>query len=100
MEDVRKMTSACRICAECKPRFCKPEPFHLIKATQPFERLNMDFKGPLPSVDKNVYFLTIVDEYSRFPFAFPCSDMTAATVIDCLCQLFSVFGMPAYVHPD
>jgi len=100
VEDVRQMTSACRICAECKPRFCKPEPSHLIKATQPFERLNMDFKGPLPSVDKNVYFLTIVDEYSRFPFAFPCSDMTAATVIDCLCQLFSVFGMPAYVHPD
>jgi len=73
---------------------------HLIKATQPFERLNIDFKGPLPSTDKNVYFLTIVDEYSRFPFIFPCPDMTVSTVIDCFCQLFSLFGMPAYIHSD
>ncbi|ROT83975.1 hypothetical protein C7M84_022849 [Penaeus vannamei] len=26
--------------------------------------------------------------------------MTAATVINCLSQLFSIFGMPAYVHSD
>ena len=44
--------------------------------------------------------LTIVDEYSRFPFAFSCRDLSSATVINCLCQLFSVFGMPAYVHSD
>jgi len=100
VEDVRRITNACRICAECKPRFCKPANAHLIKATQPFERLNIDFKGPLPSSDKCVYFLTIVDEYSRFPFVFPCQDMTVSTVIDCLCQLFSLFGMPAYVHSD
>ena len=100
VEDVRQMTNACKVCAECKPRFCKPQQSHLIKATQPFERLNMDFKGPLPSTDKNVHFLTIVAEYSRFPFVFPCQDMTASTVINCLCQLFVLFGMPAYVHYD
>ena len=100
VEDVHRMTNACRICAECKPRFCKPAKSHLIKATQPFERLNIDFKGSIPSTDKCVYFLTIVDEYSRFPFVFPCQDMTASTVIDCLCQLFSVFGMSAYIHSD
>jgi len=100
VEDVHRMTNACRICAECKPRFCKPAKSHLIKATQPFERLNIDFKGSIPSTDKCVYFLTIVDEYSRFPFVFPCQDMTASTVIDCLCQLFSVFGMSVYIHFD
>jgi len=100
VEDVRRITNACQICAECKPKFCKPVKSHLIKATQPFERLNVDFKGPLPSTDKCVYFLTIVDEYSRFPFVFPCPDMTASTIIDCFCQLFSLFGMPAYIHSD
>ena len=97
VEDVRRMTSSCKVCAECKPRFYRPENSHLIKATQPFERLNVDFKGPLPSTDKNVYFLTVVDEYTRFPFVFPCADMTTSTVISCLCQLFVLFGMPAYI---
>ena len=100
VEDVRQVVGSCRICAECKPKFHQPDKTRLIKATQPFERLNIDFKGPLPSTDKNQYFLNIVDEYSRFPFVFPCADMTTSTVIKCLCQLFAIFGMPAYIHSD
>lgn len=100
VDDVRNVVGSCRICAECKPKFHKPEMARLIKATQPFERLNMDFKGPLPSTNKNRYFLNIMDEYSRFPFVFPCADMTASTIIRSLCQLFSIFGMPAYIHSD
>ena len=46
------------------------------------------------------YILVIIDEYSRFPFAYPCRDMTATTVINCLTDLFSVFGLPEYVHSD
>jgi len=44
--------------------------------------------------------LTVVDEYSRFPFAFPCRSSDAETVISCLNQLFTLFGMPAYIHSD
>ena len=100
VDDVRRITNECKVCSECKPRFHRPEKTHLIKATQPFERLNIDFKGPLPSRDKNRFFLTVVDEYSRYPFAFPCADMTSSTVIACLVQLFTLFGTPAYVHSD
>ena len=100
VEDIKKMTAACSTCAELKPRFHKPAPSHLIKATQPFERLSLDFKGPLPSATRNSYLLTIVDEFSRFPFAFPCPDMTATTIIKCLCQLFAIFGMPSFIHSD
>ena len=63
VEDVRQMTKACRVCAELKPQFHSP-------ITQPFERLNIDFKGPLKS--NNTFFLNIIDEYSQFPFVFPC----------------------------
>ncbi|KAI3378313.1 hypothetical protein SNEBB_002032 [Seison nebaliae] len=100
LEDIRQVTGSCQICAECKPRFHQPVRAHLIKATQPFERLNVDFKGPLPSTDRNQYFLIVVDEYSRFPFVFPCSNTSASTVIDCLCTLFAIFGMPSYIHSD
>ena len=100
LEEIKKMTNACRICSECKPNFYRPPSAHLIKATKPFERLNLDFKGPLPSNNKNIYFLNIVDEYSRFPFVYPCPDVSAASVIKCLLSLFSIFGLPNYIHSD
>ena len=101
MEDIRSMTSGCKICAECKPRFyVPPDKVNLIKATQPFERLNLDFKGPLPSETKNKYILTVIDEYSRYPFAIPCPDITAGTVCKELYQLFSLFGVASYIHSD
>lgn len=100
LEDVRRTVNSCPICCECKPVFHRPDPVQLIKATQPFERINIDFKGPLPSNDKNKYFLNVVDEFSRFPFVFPCPDVSTPTVIKCLTTLFSLFGMPAYVHSD
>ena len=63
-------------------------------------RENIDFKGPLPTSNQNEYVLTICDEYSRFPFAFPCRDTSAKSVITHLRELFAVFGIPAYLHSD
>ena len=102
IDDVKALTSACPTCAKCKPRFYKPPHGSLIKATQPFERLSIDFKGPLPSSSssKNRYLLTVIDENSRFPFAYPCPDISTGTVIHCLDNLFSLFGMPSYTHSD
>ena len=42
----------------------------------------------------------IVDEYSRFPFAFPCASVDSKTVIAHFNQLFALFGVPAYIHSD
>ncbi len=80
MEDVKTMNRLCHICAEHKPRFYKSEPANLIKASQPFEQLNINFQDPLASNNNNRYFLTGIDgkfgcannEYSRFSFIFPC----------------------------
>lgn len=99
LEEVRKMTSDCPVCAEVKPRFMKHQG-HLIKATAPMERLNIDFKGFVPSNSRNRYILTVVDEYSRFPFAFPCPDLNSSTVIKCLTEIFTIFGLPAFIHSD
>ena len=100
VEEIKKMTAGCPVCAEVKPRFYKPKRQNLIKATQPMERLSLDFKGPLPTNTKNRYLLSVIDEYSRFPFAFPCKDMTTPTVKSALNQMFAIFGMPQYVHSD
>ena len=100
LSEIHEMTSSCNECLEVKPQFLNSHDAQFVKATQVFERLNIDFKGPLPSVSNNRYILTVIDEYSKFSFAFPCSDMTPNTIIQCLTQLFSIFGMCSYIHSD
>ena len=86
------------MCSELKPQFYRAETGTLIKATQPMERLSIDFKGPLKSTSRNTYMLTVVDEYSRFPF--PCPNTLSSTVIRCPDQLFTLCGTPSYIHSD
>lgn len=92
------MTTSCSVRVELKPRFNKPQDMHLIKVTTPFERLDLDFKGPLPSQVKNKYILTITDAYSRFPFVYAC--LTENAVIETFLVVFSLFGTPSYIHLD
>ena len=73
---------------------------HLIKTVCPFERLSLDFKGSLPSTNQNRFLIIISDEYSRFPLAFPFRDTSAKSIISGLDQVFSMFGMPAYIYSD
>ena len=100
LDQVRQVVRSCTVCAEIKPQFFKRETVHLIKATCPFEGLIPDFKGPLPSTNQNRFLITIINEYSRFPFAFSCRDTSAKSIISGLDQVFSMFGMPAYIHSD
>ena len=100
LEDIKQMTARCTTCCEIKPSFFKGQNSPLIKATKPWERLSVDFKGPLPTSSRNRYILTITDEYSRFPFAFPCHDMCSSTIKKCFTELFTTYGLPAFVHSD
>ena len=100
IEEITSVVNQCITCCELKPRFYKPPSTHLVKATQPFKRLNIDFKGPLLTSNKNRYILTIIDEYSRFPLVFPCPDTSSSSVLKCFKNLFSLFDIPAYIHFD
>ena len=99
-EEVKRVCANCRICSELKPKFYSRNNSHLIKSTRPMERISIDFKGPLPSSSRNKYFLTIIDEYSRFPFVIPCPDTSASSVIKSLDTVFSLCGMPGFIHSD
>ena len=98
VHDVKSVCSECKTCAELKSRFFRKTPETLIKALHPWERISIDFKGPVEG--KNKYLLFVVDEFSRFPFVFACRDVSTPTVIQCLSQLFCLFGLPLYVHSD
>ncbi|KFD64528.1 hypothetical protein M514_23375 [Trichuris suis] len=100
IDEVRQVVSRCRICAECKPAFYRPENATLVKATQPLQRLNLDFKGPLPGDPSCRYLLCAVDEYSRFPLVPSRADTSSTSVIKPMTELFCLCGTPAYVHTD
>ena len=99
-EDIKQMIAGCSVCCEIKPRFYKTLQGTLIQSSQPFERLSINFKGPFPSPTKYHFLLMVVDKFSRFSFAFPCSDTSSQTVISRLTTLCGLFGFPAVVHSD
>ena len=86
------------MCAEIKPRFYQNPIETSISATQPWQRISLDFKRPVKG--KNNYLLIVIDEYSRFSFVFPCRNLTKQTVINCFMTLFCMFSLPGFVHTD
>lgn len=79
VEDVRKIVSACPVCAELNPRFCEIMTGSLIKAKWPFECLNANIKRSLFSATCNKYRFTVT---RMSPFALPCRYMTASAIIE------------------
>jgi len=97
-EKTKAVCQSCPTCVEIKMRLVKPLVQTLIKALRPWDSLSLGFSGPVRGVCP--YLLVPVDEYSRFPFVFPCENMKLSTVIACLSSLFCVFGFPSCVHSD
>jgi len=90
-EETKNIRRNCKTCAEIKPQFFRPASRTLIKAIRPRDRVSVDFKGPIRG--PRPYLLIVVDEYSRFPFVFPCKNMTSSIVTDSffalLCSRFT-----------
>ena len=100
-DDVKNVVKTCTHCSEVKVKFLKPKDnINLIKATKPFERISLDFKGPLPNISGNKYMVVIIDEYLRFPFVYACKNLKVSTVIEKRRDLFCIFGLPSYIHTD
>ena len=101
IDEVRHVTSEYTTCAKIKPRFFNSPNNILIRSTAPFQCLSVDYKGPIPISSSGCrYMLTVVDEYSRFPFAFPCHDWSSQTPIPCLMTIFSIFGLPSFIYSN
>ena len=100
MNEILKVTKDCKISAEVKPRFFPPPLGKLIHATAPWQRISIDFVGPKASNTANHYLFSVIDEYSRYPFAFPVRNQSLQTVISCPSSLFYLFGPPQNMHCD
>ena len=93
-------------CLNCQLK-TKPSPqraLHRPKTAEgPFQSWSCDFVGPLPpsGVRRHTYVLTMIDMFTKWPEAFPCTAATAEVVITHLTQdIFPRFGLPATLHSD
>ncbi|XP_042876281.1 uncharacterized protein LOC122255959 [Penaeus japonicus] len=65
------------------------------------EHIHLDLVGPLPMYNGCSYILTAVDRFSRWPEAFPISDITAATVVRAfIAGWVSCYDTPAVITTD
>ncbi|XP_055603905.1 protein NYNRIN-like [Uranotaenia lowii] len=61
----------------------------------------MDLVGPLPPSEGNMYCLTIIDKFTRWPEIFPLPIMTAITVARAFINgWIARFGVPTHVTTD
>ncbi|GBN60689.1 Transposon Ty3-G Gag-Pol polyprotein, partial [Araneus ventricosus] len=66
-----------------------------------FTHIHIDIVGPLPPSEGQIYLLTIIDRFSRWPEAIPIPDMRAKTICRAIFDTWiSRFGCPSVITSD
>ncbi|XP_065058440.1 uncharacterized protein K02A2.6-like [Rhopilema esculentum] len=96
-EMVKKTIDSCIAC-QAVGQAAPPEPMQPSDMPSgPWEKLHIDFCGPLPS---NEYLLVVVDRYSRYPEVEVVKSTKASCVIPKLDKMFATHGIPVAIKTD
>lgn len=100
--DAKNFCNNCSKCLENKPKPKNTIAKMIPKSNlAPGEFLAIDIVGKLPrSPDNKHYILTIIDHYSRYLEAIPVHNTASSTIIKCLNEYFSRFGIPKILLSD
>ena len=68
----------------------------------PFQKISWDIVGKLPkSPDQNVFLLTMIDQFTRWPEAVPLPDKSAHSIAKALFSTWiSRYGVISQLHGD
>ncbi|XP_058817499.1 uncharacterized protein K02A2.6-like [Topomyia yanbarensis] len=94
--DITDLARDCTSCARTRNNPAKAPVHCWERPLEPFQRVHADFAGPF----MGVYFLIIVDAYSKWPEVKAIPDMTTETTIDRMLEFFATFGLPSVLVTD
>ena len=94
-----------RRCKQCRLKKSRPAKqrglLRSVVEGYPFQRLAVDFVGPLSKAGPFRYIFTCRDGFSKWLEAFPCAEPTAAVAVDKLVnEVFRRYGIPETIHSD
>lgn len=103
-ENIHCWTTTCDLCLRSKsmnhPQRAKLKPLPVVDV---FDRIHIDFLGPLPTSGEGDYkhVLVVVDSTSLYPAIYPTKSTSAVEVAECLyTNWFCIFGAPKAILSD
>lgn len=100
---VKEVLAACEACQIKSDRGRSQRSVYAhVPAGAPFQRISIDFVGPLRTTNKgNTCVLTVKDPFTKWVEAFPLARATAEAAAACLeSEIFTRFGYPETIHSD
>lgn len=94
--DVENFVKGCENCVTALKMPVKTSLSSWRMSTKPFERVHLDFAGPV----QGEMFLLIVDSYTKWPEIFQMKSVTASATIAKLREVFARFGSPELLVTD
>ena len=101
--DCKSYVKNCTVCQQAKRHYhAKKAELQPLPVVGLFERVHLDFAGPLPKTPEGYqYILLVVDSLSRFPIAIPMKTIDAKETADALFEhVWTVFGCSKQLLTD
>ena len=95
-EDVANTVRTCQPCQLSAKRHAKPLVTPWPKATAPWERVHIDYAGPIDGHN----FLIITDAYSQYSVIKVVPNLSTATLITHMRYFFADYGLPCLIVSD
>lgn len=95
-EEIISYVRACNGCASAARSPPKAAPVPWPKSTVPWQRVHVDYAGPL----EGEYYLIVVDSYSKWPEILPTKSITSKATINLLRSVCINKGMPEVLVSD